>query len=250
LSFIAEFVSEIRYIAGGDNTVADTLSRPPSSPSTSTPSASTPSPSPPSVDNEQQFGRTAAAAAVVQPTPSPPVSVADIAALQRSCRDCCTASESKVLRVQQVLLDGCQLLVDTSSGVLRPLVPAALRRRLFDSIHGLAHPGIRATTRLISSRFLWPKLASDVAAWCRDCTACQAAKVTKQHKAAVVNFPNTASRFTAVHVDIVGPLPQTTEGFMYLLTVVDRATRWLEALPLRGVTAAECAEAFIAGWVA
>jgi hypothetical protein len=37
---------------------------------------------------------------------------------------------------------------------------------------------------------------------------------------------------------------------MYLLTVVDRATRWLEALPLRGVTAAECAEAFIAGWVA
>jgi cleavage and polyadenylation specificity factor subunit 1 len=85
LSFIAEFVSEIRYIAGGDNTVADTLSRPPSTPSASTPSASTPSPSPPSVDSKQQFGRTAAAAAVVQPSPSPTVSVADIAALQRIC---------------------------------------------------------------------------------------------------------------------------------------------------------------------
>jgi hypothetical protein len=29
--------------------------------------------------------------------------------------------------------------------------------------------------------------------------------VTKQLKAAVVNFPNKAGRFTAVHVDIVGP---------------------------------------------
>jgi hypothetical protein len=49
-AFIAEFVSEILHIAGNENVVADTLSRPPpTSPSaSSTPSPSPPSPSPPS----------------------------------------------------------------------------------------------------------------------------------------------------------------------------------------------------------
>jgi cleavage and polyadenylation specificity factor subunit 1 len=42
LSFIAEFVIEIGYVAGGDNTVADTLSQPPSLTS-SPPSSSSPS---------------------------------------------------------------------------------------------------------------------------------------------------------------------------------------------------------------
>jgi hypothetical protein len=97
---------------------------------------------------------------------------------------------------------------------------------------------------------VWPLLAKDVAAWCKDCAACQAAKVTTKPKAAVTPFPNTARRFDCVHVDIVGPLPATAEGFKYLLTIMDRASRWLEALPLRSVTAAECREAFIASWVA
>jgi Integrase zinc binding domain len=70
--------------------------------------------------------------------------------------------------------------VDTFSGVMRPLVPMQLRRRVFNNIQSLAHPGICATRLLIASRYLWPGLAADVAAWSRDCTACQAAKVTQQ----------------------------------------------------------------------
>jgi hypothetical protein len=56
LSFIAEFVSEIGYVAGGDNTVANTLSRPP------TPTASPPSSSLPSLAQQLRGSPTAAAA--------------------------------------------------------------------------------------------------------------------------------------------------------------------------------------------
>ncbi len=38
-------------------------------------------------------------------------------------------------------------------------------------------------------------------------------------------------RFEHVHVDLVGPLPQSS-GFSYLFTIVDRTTRWPEAIPL------------------
>jgi cleavage and polyadenylation specificity factor subunit 1 len=117
LSFIAEFVSEIKHIAGRTNIVADTLSRPPVEP------------------------QVAAAVAQAAPTCSPPI---NIAAAQPSCPDCQRAPSSAALRVITVSMDGHQLMVAPSSSVMRPLVPAALCRRIFDSVHSLAHPGIRA----------------------------------------------------------------------------------------------------------
>jgi hypothetical protein len=56
-----------------------------------------------------------------------------------------------------------------------------------------------------------------------------------------------AARFSHIHLDIVGPLPCTKEGFTHLLTAVDRSTRWGEALLLKATAAAE---AFITRWVA
>jgi transposase InsO family protein len=35
-----------------------------------------------------------------------------------------------------------------------------------------------------------------------------------------------------------------------VLTIIDRATRWPEVLPLQNMTARECADVFITGWVA
>jgi hypothetical protein len=50
--------------------------------------------------------------------------------------------------------------LDVSSGVMRQFVPKPLREEVFTAIHNLAHPGVRATRRLIASRYLWPGLAN------------------------------------------------------------------------------------------
>ena len=39
-----------------------------------------------------------------------------------------------------------------------------------------------------------------------------------------------------VAVDIVGPFPVAKGGFRYLLTYLDMATRWPEAIPLKHTT--------------
>jgi Integrase zinc binding domain len=147
----------------------------------------------------------------------------DIAAAQAGCPDCQRAMASPSLRVVQVEVDGWPLLVDISSGVMRPLVPQQFRRRIFDAVHGLAHPGTRATKRLISSRYLWPELAAEVTSWCRNCQCCQRAKVTTQPAAAVQPIQVPTVRFSHVNLDLVGPLPCTTEGFTHLLTAIDRS---------------------------
>jgi transposase InsO family protein len=52
-----------------------------------------------------------------------------------------------------------------------------------------------------------------------------------------------------LHVDIVGLLPVLVGGSSYILTVIDRKTRWVEAIPSQNIEEATCSDAFISGWV-
>ena len=74
-------------------------------------------------------------------------------------------------------LDDVLVWCDISTGRKRPYVAEKFRRKVFNSLHGLGHPSHRATIPLINSRFVWQKMNSDIANWCRYCTGCQAAKV-------------------------------------------------------------------------
>jgi IS30 family transposase len=55
-------------------------------------------------------------------------------------------------------------------------------------------------------------------------------------------------RFAHLHVDLVGPLPSSA-GYTYIFTIVDRTTRWPEAVPLSATAAADCAQALLVGWI-
>ena len=92
-------------------------------------------------------------------------------------------------------------------------------------------------------------MKKDITHWCNECLSCQASKIQRHYRAPVEAIPVPPRRFTHVHVDIVGPLP-TSRRYTYLLTILDRTTRWPEAVPLQDITAASCARAFMTGWVA
>ena len=61
-------------------------------------------------------------------------------------------------------------------------------------------------------------------------------------------LPMPSKRFDSLHVDLVGPLPES-QGFTYLLTIVDRFTRWPEAILLSDISVATCAREFLYNWV-
>ena len=88
-----------------------------------------------------------------------------------------------------------------------------------------------------------------LADWCRTCISCQAAKVHRHAQAPVQAIPVPEQPFTHIHVDIVGPLP-SCRGFTHLFTVIDRTTRWPEAIPLSKTTTEDCARALVDGWIA
>ena len=50
---------------------------------------------------------------------------------------------------------GPELLCDISTGSPRPIVPHDFRRSVFNTVHSLAHSGVKATVKLISEKFVW-----------------------------------------------------------------------------------------------
>ncbi len=158
-----------------------------------------------------------------------------MAVAQCGCPAVTKAVSSLSLRIQRVNIAGVEVICDVSRGAARPVVPAAFQRTVFAAVHGLVHPGIRAKWRMISRRFVWHGCAADVSRWCRDCQECQHLKVTRQLAAATQATPVPEKRFSHLHVDLVGPLPTSPDGFKYIFTIIDHSTMCFEAVPVKNM---------------
>ncbi len=102
--------------------------------------------------------------------------------------------------------DSIQVACDGSTGVISPVVPANLRRKIFDTVHVLAHPGTKASVRRIIKRFAWDGLQQDFREWTRWPIPCQTIKVHRLNKIPIGTFVAHNLRFHHVHIDRVGPL--------------------------------------------
>ena len=91
-------------------------------------------------------------------------------------------------------------------------------------------------------------MQSDISRWCKECIPCQVSKVTKHMVPELREIPVPARWFTEVKLHIVGPLP-LSQGFCYLLTVIDRNMRWLEVTKLDNITTTTVVSGFLRTWV-
>ena len=133
---------------------------------------------------------------------------------------------------------------------LQLVVPQQYRKMVLKLGHEsimAGHMGTRKTIDRILRDFFWPGIHSDTKKYCSSCDICQKTmQKGRIGKVPLGKLPVIDVPFQRVAVDLVGPLfPATDRGNRYILTLVDYATRYPEAIALKNIDTVTVAEALI-----
>ncbi|XP_066983829.1 uncharacterized protein [Macrobrachium rosenbergii] len=127
-----------------------------------------------------------------------------------------------------------------TSRIEQIVVPSQFRKSILSlsrdgSFSG--HFSVWKTFRKLA-RFWWPGLKSSVKRFVNECEVCQVMGKPNQiiPKAPLNPIPAIGAPFVELVFDVVGPLPKTKSGFTHLLTIMDRASKFPEAFPMRRIT--------------
>ena len=133
----------------------------------------------------------------------------------------------------------------------RLVIPRNIRGKILQICHDSplsGHAGIDKTLARVTSRFFWPSLRTDVTKHVNQCVSCAQRKTSPHLRPApLMKFQTPRQPFERIAMDVVGPLVTTNNGYKYILTVQDAATRYLEAFPMKNSTAETVAKHFIKG---
>ncbi|GFW85787.1 pro-Pol polyprotein [Trichonephila clavipes] len=175
LDFISKFSSDIRYVVGTENKVADALS---------------------GVEID----------AIIKPPILDYKKFAQTQLHDSEIKSFLKPDSSVKIEKQYFPLEDVSLYCDKSLESPRPFVPINLREVVFQNLHFLSLPGISATTNLISKRFFWSGIRKDIKNRVRACEKCQRAKVFKHTKAPFSTFALPDARFPTFILTILDPI--------------------------------------------
>ena len=131
------------------------------------------------------------------------------------------------------------------------LVPEKCRPMILKVSHDIpvaGHFSHRKTYSKVIEQFWWPGITNDIHKYCKSCDVCQRTSSKGRLKnVPLEKVPVISTPFYRVAIDIVGPIiPASYDGHKYVLTMVDYASSFPEAIPLRNITSIDVAEALIA----
>ncbi|KAJ8050432.1 hypothetical protein HOLleu_03637 [Holothuria leucospilota] len=135
-----------------------------------------------------------------------------------------------------------------------PISQLVIPKKFMDYVLRLAHESIlgghlgsKKTFDKLATNFFWPGVQAEVTHFCRSCDACQRTLPKgRAGKAPLGNMPLIGTPWQRIAMDLVGPIaPHTERGNRYILTIVDYATRYPEAIPLPNIETVRVAEALI-----
>ncbi|XP_041483470.1 uncharacterized protein LOC121430260 [Lytechinus variegatus] len=133
---------------------------------------------------------------------------------------------------------------------LQVVLPTSLRQQVMKIAHESllgGHQGIKKTSDRILRNFYWPGIIGDISRFVQSCDICQRTfPKGRVQKVPLGDMPIIDTPFKRVAVDIVGPIePRTSRGNKYILTLVDFATRYPEAIAMKNIEAVTIVDALV-----
>lgn len=122
----------------------------------------------------------------------------------------------------------------------RVYVPDGLQDTVIKAIHNQAHMGTKRTLTQLRKSFVWKNMSAKIKDYIKSCDACQRGKASRYTRPQYQRYTPVTLKFEVVHMDLV-KMP-ACNGYNYLLTLIDRYSRFLFAYPLRSIEARSVAD--------
>lgn len=120
------------------------------------------------------------------------------------------------------------------------VIPKNERKVLINMAHDppmAGHMGIFKTYNRLTEKYYWPKMRSDVTSYVRRCQTCLAYKPTNQRPAdKMLPHPKPSRPWEIVSTDLMGPLPRSKRGNMFVLVVTDYLSKFSVIFALKKAT--------------
>lgn len=122
----------------------------------------------------------------------------------------------------------CHLSNINSEKVTQYFVPKNARYSLIKEYHdGQAHVGLDKTILSIASHFWFPRMRQFVKKYIDSCLTCLTRKRQPRRVFNEIHsIPKIDIPFHTIHVDLLGPLPKTEEGFTHVFIAVDAYSKY------------------------
>lgn len=150
---------------------------------------------------------------------------------------------------EQFFLDSDGVLRNRSKNNLtRLVVPKPYIQEVLSLNHDLpmtGHQGIDRTRARIKEKFYWYKMNETIKAYVQACAVCNKNKKPTRKAKCPLSQYHAGVPLERVHIDFMGPLPETLKGNTNILVMVDQFTKWVEIIPLPSQTAEETARALV-----
>ncbi len=133
-----------------------------------------------------------------------------------------------------------QLVKVTEGMILRDdkyIVPEALQKPVIKLYHDYAHVSAPKTQQLIQKNFWWPQMASDIQRWCDTCIVCATINQGKPGRTKLCRPEPPKGPWELLQLDFIGPLTSAKGGYRYCLVIIDKFSKWVEAIPTRNNSA-------------
>ena len=135
------------------------------------------------------------------------------------------------------------------------LVPPSLSHRILQWYHDyLNHPGSTRIHKTLEQTFWWPNMRAHCEHHVKHCKTCQLCKSSnKKHGKLPQKDVENSVPWNRVDVDLIGPMTVHAKNgkfeLLALVTMIDPASSWFEAVPLKDKTSGTVAAAFDDTWL-
>src|SRR5690606_1733826 len=136
------------------------------------------------------------------------------------------------------------------NGEMYIYIPRSLRISYIYHTHNQWHRSAKqCQAHLRNIGVYWEGMYADIQSYINGCEICLEKRNNKRPEQSKIQFYKAEKFNEIVSIDFMGPLPQTVRNHKYILTIIDKFTRFARIIPVRSQNFRAAIKSLLNNWI-